>query len=242
MPTILVLKVGTCRAPLLEAITFCAMKPLAEIGTTRSAAMREIVQEAIDFEQEEKQLEQRASKARGALLTSVKSSGDRELDVGVYEATLEELDKGFIQGPVDPTLLPDGATLTRRFGVAERGKVRPIDDYKASLVNSAVIQPEAVSVHGIDHIAGMGAAYLRASEHDGQFAELMSKCWDLAAYRQVPLSDNAFDLDAYLIVYNPYTESAEVYQQKVSPLWLDCIRNGLFALLSCYLAYRRLSS
>ena len=37
----------------------------------------------------------------------------------------------------------------------QKDKVRPIDDYKASLVNSAVTQVEVVTLHGIDHIASL---------------------------------------------------------------------------------------
>ena len=33
---------------------------------------------------------------------------------------------------------------------------------------------------------------------------LVAKCWDLSdAYKEVPLSDDAFDLDSYLAVYDP---------------------------------------
>ena len=49
--------------------------------------------------------------------------------------------------------LPAGSTLTRRFGVFQKGKMRPIHDHKASLVNSSVTQMETVTVHGVDHIA-----------------------------------------------------------------------------------------
>ena len=84
------------------------------------------------------------------------------MDVALYEATLKERDKGFLVGPVDPSALPAGSTITRRLrGPAERGKLRPIDDYKASMVNASVTQTEGVSVHGVDHIAAMG---LRAHE------------------------------------------------------------------------------
>jgi hypothetical protein len=159
-----------------------------------------------------------AKRARFALLSSVKSSGDHALDLGVYEATLKEQQKGFVVGPIQPDTLPDGATLTRRFGVQQKGKVRPIDDYRASLVNSAVTQPEAVSIHGVDHIAAMAAELLRSATGRGRSLDLVAKCWDLAsAYKQVPLSDSAYQLDSFLVVYNPHTEEAEIYQQRVLP-------------------------
>lgn len=67
---------------------------------------------------------------------------------------MTEFDKGIFEWaqPIDPDALPEGATLTRRFGVVQKDTVRPIDDYRASLLNASVTQAEAVSIHGVDHI------------------------------------------------------------------------------------------
>ena len=121
-----------------------------------------------------------AEKARVALLGSVQSSGQPGLDSGVYEATLKEREKGFLVGPVAADTIPEGGTLTRRFGVIQRDKVRPIDDYRSSLVNAAVAQPEAVSLHGIDHVACLGSCILRSSSPGTPDEGLEAKCWDLA--------------------------------------------------------------
>lgn len=113
-------------------------------------------------------------------------------------------------GPIDPDVLPEGAALTRQ--------VRPIDDYRASLVNASVKQAEAVSIHGVDHVAAMCAECMRQSSSRSARLELVAKCWDLAsAYKQVILSDSAFDLDSYLVVYNPQSDKPEIYQQNVFP-------------------------
>ena len=53
-------------------------------------------------------------------------------------------------------------------------------------------------------------------------SELVYHClrrtWDLAdAYKQIPLSDHAFDNDGFLAVYNPTEKKAEIFQQKVLP-------------------------
>ena len=144
-----------------------------------------------------------ARKARDALLLGVRSSGDFQLDSGVYDATVKEVQKGFLVGPIDPTELPECATLTRRFGVNQKDKIRPIDDYRSSMVNSAVTQVEAVSIHGVDHIAAMCSEHMRVSHAKGRHPLLVAKCWDLsAAYKQVPLSDSACEMDGYLVVYD----------------------------------------
>ena len=120
------------------------------------------------------------------------------MDVALYEATLKERDKGFLVGPVDPSALRAGSTITRRFGVQQKGKLRPIDDYKASMVNASVTQTEGVSVHGVDHIAAMVSERMKQLRRKGgAHCQLLGKCWDLAAaYKQVPLSDEAYDMDA----------------------------------------------
>ena len=92
--------------------------------------------------------------SRDVLLESMQSSGDRETDLSPF-AAMKEVEKGFIKGPINKEELPAGSTLTKRFPVKQKNKVRPIDDYKASLVNFAVTQNEGVTIHTIDHIASM---------------------------------------------------------------------------------------
>ena len=93
---------------------------------------------------------------RSSMLDMIRSSGDEVLDSQLYEATLKEVNKGFIEGPLNPLDMPTGATLTRRFGIRQKNRTRPIDDYyKASFVNSSVTQPETASVHTVDHIASL---------------------------------------------------------------------------------------
>ena len=89
--------------------------------------------------------------SRDVLLESVQSCGDRETDLSLFAATMKEVEKGFIKGPINKEELPAGSTLTKRFPVKQKNKVRPIDDYKASLVNFAVAQNEGVTIHTIGH-------------------------------------------------------------------------------------------
>ena len=159
-----------------------------------------------------------ADRARTILLENVKSSGNSDIDEGVMAATTAEIEKGLLIGPLSASALPAGSTLTRRFRVLQKGKVRPIDDYKASLVSSSVTQVETVTIHGIDHIACLSAQMLKDFSSHGRAAKLLAKCWDLAsAYKQVPLSDEAHELDSYIVVYNPSTGQPEIYQQSVLP-------------------------
>ena len=175
-----------------------------------------------------------ASLARKSVLVSAKSCGDSEIDEALFFATEKELQKGYLEGPVDPQTMPEGGTLTKRFPVCQKTKVRPIDDYRSSMVNSAVTQPEGVSIHSIDHIAAMVTLWLRRLEDAKTKKQLMAKCWDLEdAYKQVPLSQEAFALDSYLVVYNPRKQAPEVYRQRVLPFGSVA---SVTAFLRCALA------
>ena len=155
--------------------------------------------------------------SRDVLLESVQSSGDRETDLSLFAATMKEVEKGFIKGPITTEELPAGSTLTKCFPVKQKNKVGPIDDYKASLVNFAVTQSEGVIIHTIDHIASMLAFWMRSNSLEVE-DNLVAKCWDLSdAYKQVPLSDEAFQLDSYLAVYDPSCSSAKIFKQCVLP-------------------------
>ena len=159
-----------------------------------------------------------ADNARRFILDKVKSSGDETLDWGLLRATELELEKGFLKGPVPLDSLPRGATLTQRFAVQQGEKLRPIDNYKTSLVNSAVSQNEKVSVHTIDFVAALLGRWQRSHLESGKSPRLNAKAWDLAsAYKQIPLSDHAFDLDSYIVLFSPKTKGPLIYQQTVLP-------------------------
>ena len=164
------------------------------------------------------ELRQVADLSRDGMLQTIRSSGDVELDQQLHDAKMKEVAKGFFRGPVELADLPDEATLTRRFGVKQRNKTRPIDDYKASFVSSSVTQTISATVHTMDHIAAMVACILREVDSKAGCIKLTARTWDLAhAYKQVPLSDAAYEADSFLVVYSPASKGAEVFQHKVLP-------------------------
>ena len=69
---------------------------------------------------------------------------DEEITKGVCDATIKELEQGWLRGPIDPKALGPQSIVTRPFGVKQSStesdgsrvvKVRPIDDFTESLVN-----------------------------------------------------------------------------------------------------------
>ena len=140
---------------------------------------------------------------------------------------MTEVNKGLIECPVDHEDLPPGATLTRRFGVKQKSNTRPIDDYKTSFVNSSVTQLETASVHTVDHIAALASCAPRTAESKGKTVELVAKAWDLAdAYKQVPLSDEAFLMDSFFAVFNPSKGKPELSTEGTA-IWVSSIRHRL---------------
>ena len=72
------------------------------------------------------------------------SSRDGDMDQALYDLTMEEVERGWLEGPIAFDDLPEEATVSRRFGVRQGSrtsdgsrvfKVRPIDDLTESLIN-----------------------------------------------------------------------------------------------------------
>lgn len=63
---------------------------------------------------------------------------------------------------------------------SKKNQVRPIDDYKANMVNHFVLQTEGVTVHAIDHIVSMVSYWLKASQNPREaqiFVQNVGICW-----------------------------------------------------------------
>ncbi len=102
------------------------------------------------------------------------------------------------------------------------------------LVNFAVAQSEGVTVRNIDHIGAMMACWMRNGSIEPENI-LVAKRWDLSdAYKQVPLSDDAFNLDSYLAVTR--ARSQPRYLSRVSCLSGRCFSQSL----TCHMEDRRI--
>ena len=157
-----------------------------------------------------------APKTRKAIYHSCKGSGDFDMDMAVYEATRDELKRGWLHGPCAFDELPDHSTVTRRFGVKQGAKTRPIDNYTESLVNLTTSAGETITLHNVDAICAM-LGFWHTLTGGGKASEVVLKTCDLhKAYKQLCVSRDALD-DSYLAVWNPKTKRTEVYGQYVLP-------------------------
>ena len=161
-----------------------------------------------------------------AIFESTKRRRDPEVAQAVYDATVAERDRGWLQGPIDFSSLPPGAVLTRRFGVVQTSfdvnvgsvkKVRPIDDYTESLVNLTNSSTETISPHGIDTILAAAAYRVRKGRKLGLRESLVAKTVDLRkAYKQLPISSASLP-DAFLCVYSPADGCPQIFRSSVLP-------------------------
>ena len=139
----------------------------------------------------EEDLHRHSDKASKALRYMTRSSGDDELDQGLWTKILSEVDEGWMLGPLPWDDLPMGAAVSRRFPLPQSGKVRPIDDLSQGQVNSTVNTYEQATVDGPDVICSYATYLLRCSEEQGLSTCLRGRSLDLAsAYRQLRLQMN----------------------------------------------------
>ncbi len=153
---------------------------------------------------------------RRELVRSIRAEEQRiDTDVAdaMEQATLNEVAKGWASGPFSEqemtAQLGPRWVASRRFGVKQGDKIRPVDDFSASFVNSCTTIRERVSVDGVDglvNIVKLWARLLRSDEvevalrsgevlrgrrhadwQDG--CRLLGKCYDFeGAYKQCAVS------------------------------------------------------
>ena len=162
---------------------------------------------------------------------------DPDIATAVYDATMEEKGNGWLEGPFSLEDLPEGAILTRRFGVVQtchdvsRGtvrQVRPIDDYTESLINLTNGSTETISPHGVDVVLAASCLRLRLGRKLGTKEELSARTIDLRkAYKQLPLAESCL-ADSFLCVLNPKTGQPEACRALVLPFGARSSVQGFF--------------
>ena len=165
----------------------------------------------------ESELAMAARSARVGMISSVRSSGDDFIDREVFAKTMEELSCGWLEGPFSVDELPDSAVISRRFGIkqgsGDKLKVRLIDDFSASGVNSTVQVECSAKLHTLDVAAALCLELLRGSS----CSEWVGKTVDLsAAYRQLGVSPGSRWV-SYIAVFDPASRSPKIFSMKALP-------------------------
>ena len=160
-------------------------------------------------------LTEAAGTSNVAIFDSARSSGSPELDAEVCRKTQVELEEGWITGPYNLGELEVGAVLNRRFGLQQASKVRLIDNFSGSGVNSTVQVCESPKPDTTDAVAAVCSRLLQNCDSS---TDVLGAAYDLkSAYRQVGLLPCARKF-AYIAVCNPNLEKPEVYRLVAVPL------------------------
>ena len=134
---------------------------------------------------------------------------DSFVDHAAYETTLDEVKKGWLDGPIPEESLSSTALVTRRFGVVQNGKIRPIENYLESGLSATASASDTITVHTADCIAA-GLARRLEVDLKCRSHRLLIQTWDLhKAYKHLPLSSSGLD-DSFLSVYDPVSDTPRI--------------------------------
>ena len=124
------------------------------------------------------------------------------MDKEVWRQTIEERDKGWLRGPIDLSEVPEGAPISRRFGLLWKHKVRLSDDYTGLSVNDTVNVYEAPVLHTVDVACAVLTYWFSSAKETSADPTLLAHTFDLSsAYRQVGLNKQRREV-SYIRVYN----------------------------------------
>ena len=141
----------------------------------------------------------------------------------LWQKSIEEVSKGWSEGPFSFDELPERAIISKRFAIQQGKKVRPIDDLSQSFLNSAFGSEGKIQLHDTETIAAALLLFLR--RHG---SGLLGKTIDLkSAYRQLPLSSEALAM-SFIAVKNPETGQVQFFR-------LLCLPFGAVAAVHAFI-------
>ena len=86
------------------------------------------------------ELKDNACKERPNLHCPWNVSSNIELWQSVWDQTLQEVECGFLVGPLEMASIPASSPINFRFGIRQGGKVRCVDDYTPSLESTLALR------------------------------------------------------------------------------------------------------
>ena len=152
----------------------------------------------------------------GRTLSSTRESGDPKLDETLWALTLEEVQDGFLSGPYEISELPPSGIVSPRFGLQQKNKLRPIDNFSASHVNGATGLEEKFQVDSIDEICAMVKTWMQRSPVG---LRLLGKTFDMRkAYRQIAIRKDHLNL-AWISVWDPNKKRPALFLDGIYAIW-----------------------
>eukprot|EP00435_Cladocopium_sp_Y103_P011809 s4361_g3.t1 len=114
----------------------------------------------------EEELKKNVKFLRPAILGRLKNYDDDSLQRYLFETTMSEaIDKHWLEGPYSVeemhVLMGKDWLPVRRFGIVQRDKLRPIDNFKESMLNLTFGSLERVELRAMEHILWMLVTVVR---------------------------------------------------------------------------------
>ena len=173
------------------------------------------------------ELKARSAITRRSIISACGSSGDSVRDVALFAKTMDERDSGWLRGPFSEQQITEQlGTLwvpSRRFGLQQSDKLRPIDDASEPGINDALTTTEKLQLHDLDvvvetlkfiqdcvenknvYIELATGEVLQGSVHEDwpDDMEWQGRTLDLmAAYKNLPISEES-KFCAVIVVFDP---------------------------------------
>ena len=142
---------------------------------------------------------------RPAILGRLKDYEDEELQKQLFSVTLEEaVEKQWLDGPYCvedmSNLMGKNWLPVRRFGILQNGKLRPIDNFKESMLNLTFSCVDRVELRAMEHILWMTVTIIKYLLHFGEVKFVLSDGTELKgcvhpSWRAVPFGVEATCVD-----------------------------------------------
>ena len=161
-----------------------------------------------------KELCHTASMERGAIGEQFRGSGAGEFADEVWSKTLDEVSSGTLIGPIPLTKIDNDTPLSRRFGIQQGPKIRCIDDFSRSSVNSAVQTMESPKPHTVDVFAALCVSAMSQLRETGDW---VGRTFDLiGAYRQCAIHPDSQKF-AHIVAQDPRSSQLFAFRMRALP-------------------------
>ena len=160
-----------------------------------------------------------ACRERDGLNQQFLGLGDVDLMDQVWNKTMDEVAAGILVGPIPLDQIPAEFPLSRRFGIKQGSKVRCIDDFPRSSVNSSVQACESPKPHTVDVFAAM-CVHLMSELEEGE--QWVGRTFDLVgAYRQCAVKPSSKSY-SYIVVQKPGSGDLVGFRMRALPFGSIC--------------------
>lgn len=127
----------------------------------------------------EEELRKNTKFLRPAILGKLKNFDDEVLQKELYDTTLSEaVEKHWLEGPYDVSEMHhkfgEHWLPVKRFGVVQKGKLRPIDNFKESMLNLTFGCYEKIELKAMEHSLWMLVTLVRCMRHLGEVEFVLS--------------------------------------------------------------------